>query len=70
MEGGSGLYKIFPCAAVGGPSYIEFLKAPFHHFRSSPLAALSRKTQSLTYARVQRLSVSADTSFIRTRSAA
>jgi 2-dehydro-3-deoxyphosphogluconate aldolase/(4S)-4-hydroxy-2-oxoglutarate aldolase len=28
---GADLIKIFPCAAVGGPSYIKALKAPFPH---------------------------------------
>jgi 2-dehydro-3-deoxyphosphogluconate aldolase/(4S)-4-hydroxy-2-oxoglutarate aldolase len=28
---GADLIKIFPCAAVGGPSYTKALKAPFPH---------------------------------------
>src|SRR5580658_10495071 len=28
---GADLIKIFPCAAVGGPSYIKALRAPFPH---------------------------------------
>jgi 2-dehydro-3-deoxyphosphogluconate aldolase/(4S)-4-hydroxy-2-oxoglutarate aldolase len=28
---GADLVKIFPCAAVGGPSYIKALRSPFPH---------------------------------------
>jgi 2-dehydro-3-deoxyphosphogluconate aldolase/(4S)-4-hydroxy-2-oxoglutarate aldolase len=31
VDAGADLVKIFPCAAVGGPSYIKALKAPFPH---------------------------------------
>jgi 2-dehydro-3-deoxyphosphogluconate aldolase/(4S)-4-hydroxy-2-oxoglutarate aldolase len=31
VDAGADLIKIFPCAAVGGPSYIKALKAPFPH---------------------------------------
>jgi 2-dehydro-3-deoxyphosphogluconate aldolase/(4S)-4-hydroxy-2-oxoglutarate aldolase len=30
-DAGADLVKIFPCAQVGGPSYIKALKAPFPH---------------------------------------
>ncbi len=30
-KAGADFVKIFPCAQVGGPSYIEALKAPFQH---------------------------------------
>jgi 2-dehydro-3-deoxyphosphogluconate aldolase/(4S)-4-hydroxy-2-oxoglutarate aldolase len=30
-DAGADLIKIFPCAQVGGPSYIKALKAPFPH---------------------------------------
>jgi 2-dehydro-3-deoxyphosphogluconate aldolase/(4S)-4-hydroxy-2-oxoglutarate aldolase len=30
-DAGADMIKIFPCAAVGGPSYIKALKAPFPH---------------------------------------
>jgi 2-dehydro-3-deoxyphosphogluconate aldolase/(4S)-4-hydroxy-2-oxoglutarate aldolase len=30
-DAGADLIKIFPCAAVGGPSYIKALRAPFPH---------------------------------------
>lgn len=29
-KAGADFVKIFPCAQLGGPSYIEALKAPFH----------------------------------------
>jgi 2-dehydro-3-deoxyphosphogluconate aldolase/(4S)-4-hydroxy-2-oxoglutarate aldolase len=31
IDSGADLIKIFPCAQVGGPSYIKALKAPFPH---------------------------------------
>jgi 2-dehydro-3-deoxyphosphogluconate aldolase/(4S)-4-hydroxy-2-oxoglutarate aldolase len=30
-DAGADLVKIFPCAQVGGPSYIKALRAPFPH---------------------------------------
>jgi 2-dehydro-3-deoxyphosphogluconate aldolase/(4S)-4-hydroxy-2-oxoglutarate aldolase len=31
LDAGADIIKIFPCAQVGGPSYIKALKAPFPH---------------------------------------
>lgn len=41
-KGGADFVKIFPCAQVGGPSYIEALKAPF---RQVPLIGSGGVTQ-------------------------
>jgi 2-dehydro-3-deoxyphosphogluconate aldolase/(4S)-4-hydroxy-2-oxoglutarate aldolase len=41
-KAGADFVKIFPCQQVGGPSYIEALKAPFHHV---PLIASGGVTQ-------------------------
>lgn len=41
---GADVVKIFPCGAVGGPSYIRALKAPFPQIALMPTGGVSLKT--------------------------
>jgi len=43
---GAGLIKIFPCAPLGGPSYIKALKAPFPHVALIASGGVNQKTAS------------------------
>jgi 2-dehydro-3-deoxyphosphogluconate aldolase / (4S)-4-hydroxy-2-oxoglutarate aldolase len=41
---GAGLIKIFPCAPLGGPSYIKALKAPFPHLALIASGGVNQQT--------------------------
>jgi 2-dehydro-3-deoxyphosphogluconate aldolase / (4S)-4-hydroxy-2-oxoglutarate aldolase len=43
---GAGLIKIFPCAQMGGPSYIRALKAPFPHVALMASGGVNQQTAS------------------------
>src|SRR5260221_801923 len=43
-KAGADLVKVFPCGAVGGPSYIRALKAPFPQIDFIPTGGVSLKT--------------------------
>jgi 2-dehydro-3-deoxyphosphogluconate aldolase/(4S)-4-hydroxy-2-oxoglutarate aldolase len=43
---GAGLIKIFPCAPLGGPSYIRALKAPFAHLALIASGGVNQQTAS------------------------
>ena len=43
---GAGLIKIFPCAQMGGPSYIKALKAPFPHVALIASGGVNQQTAS------------------------
>ncbi|HLJ26222.1 MAG TPA: bifunctional 4-hydroxy-2-oxoglutarate aldolase/2-dehydro-3-deoxy-phosphogluconate aldolase [Candidatus Angelobacter sp.] len=43
-ESGSGLVKVFPCNAVGGPSYIKSLKGPFPQIPFIPTGGVNLQT--------------------------
>jgi 2-dehydro-3-deoxyphosphogluconate aldolase/(4S)-4-hydroxy-2-oxoglutarate aldolase len=43
---GAGLIKIFPCAQMGGPSYIKALKAPFPHMALIASGGVNQQTAS------------------------
>jgi 2-dehydro-3-deoxyphosphogluconate aldolase/(4S)-4-hydroxy-2-oxoglutarate aldolase len=43
---GAGLIKIFPCAPLGGPSYIKALKAPFPNVALIASGGVNQKTAS------------------------
>ena len=44
LDAGADLIKIFPCAQVGGPSYIKALKAPFPNARFVASGGVDQKT--------------------------
>ena len=46
LDAGADLIKIFPCAQVGGPSYIKALKAPFPHARFIASGGVDQTTAS------------------------
>ena len=41
---GADYVKIFPCSAVGGPSYLKALKAPLPHIRLIPTGGVTLET--------------------------
>ena len=43
-KAGADVVKVFPCQAVGGPSYIRALKAPLPHIDLMPTGGVSLKT--------------------------
>ena len=43
-EAGADLVKVFPCGAVGGPSYVRALKAPLPQIDLMPTGGVSLKT--------------------------
>jgi 2-dehydro-3-deoxyphosphogluconate aldolase / (4S)-4-hydroxy-2-oxoglutarate aldolase len=43
---GAGLIKVFPCAQMGGPSYIKALKAPFPHVALMASGGVNQQTAS------------------------
>ena len=45
-KAGSDFVKIFPCAQVGGPSYIRALKGPFPHIRMIASGGVNQVTAS------------------------
>jgi 2-dehydro-3-deoxyphosphogluconate aldolase/(4S)-4-hydroxy-2-oxoglutarate aldolase len=43
---GADYVKVFPCSAVGGPSYLKALKAPLPHIRLIPTGGVTLETAS------------------------
>jgi 2-dehydro-3-deoxyphosphogluconate aldolase / (4S)-4-hydroxy-2-oxoglutarate aldolase len=45
-EAGADMVRIYPCAAMGGPDYVRFLRAPLPDIRLMPAGGVSLQTAS------------------------